>query len=118
MSKEVKGKRKVAVSDTYETLKALYYSGKVKPSLNKMIAKLENDSENIELVLLACQCLERTKDIDKLSFYAELSIKDKTSKKISEFYQESVLNLNEISVPEELKKSLTLLSDYLMIREN
>ena len=75
MSKEVKVKKKVVKVDTYESLKALYYSGKVKPSLNKILAKLENESENLELVLLACQCLERTKDIDKLSFYAELSIK-------------------------------------------
>ena len=75
MVKEVKTKKKVVKIDTYESLKALYYSGKVKPSLNKMIAKLEKDSENLELVLLACQCLERTKDIEKLSFYAEVSIK-------------------------------------------
>lgn len=75
MTKEVKAKKRVAKVDTYESLKALYYSGKVKPSLNKMIAKLENDSENIELVLLACQCLVRTKDIEKLSSYADVVIK-------------------------------------------
>ena len=75
MGKEVKEKKKVVKINTYESLKALYYSGKVKPSLNKIIDELENDSENLELILLACQCLQRTKDIDKLSFYADVSIK-------------------------------------------
>jgi tetratricopeptide (TPR) repeat protein len=75
MSKEAKEKKKVVKINTYESLKALYYSGKVKPSLNKIIAELENDSENLELIHLACQCLARTKNIDKLSFYADVSIK-------------------------------------------
>lgn len=75
MSKEVKKKKKVIKSETFETLKALYYSGKVKPSLNKMIAQLENDAENLELTLLACQCLERTKNFNELSSYADVSIK-------------------------------------------
>ena len=75
MSKEAKGKKKVVKIDTYESLKAMYNSGKVKPSLNKIIAAIEKDSENLDLVLLACKCLERTKDIDKLSFYADVSIK-------------------------------------------
>ena len=59
MSKEVK--KKVTKGNTYETLKALYYSGKVKPSLNKIIVELELYPENLELSLLACQCLIRTK---------------------------------------------------------
>ncbi|MFT7590634.1 MAG: tetratricopeptide (TPR) repeat protein [bacterium] len=75
MSKVVKAKRKVAKSDTYETLKALYYSGKVKPSLNKIIAQLENDPENLALTLLACQCLLRTKNFVILSTYADVGIK-------------------------------------------
>ncbi len=75
MTKEVKKKKKVIKSDTYETLKALYYSGKVKPSLNKMLVLLKNDSENLELTLLACQCLVRTKNFDELSSYADASIK-------------------------------------------
>ena len=64
MSKEVKakGKTKVTKKETYKTLKALYYSGKVKPSLNKIIVELENDPKNLELSLLACQCLVRTKN--------------------------------------------------------
>ena len=107
MSKEVKAKKKVVKIDTYESLKALYYSGKVKPALNKIIAALEKDSENLELVLLACQCLERAKDIDKLSFYADIVIR--LDPKIAEGYyykgvalkqtkgkeQEALKNFNE-----------------------
>jgi len=72
MSKE---KREVMKGETYETLKALYYSGKVKPSLNKILIELNNDSENVELSLLACQCLVRTKNFKELSKYADASIK-------------------------------------------
>ncbi|MGQ1948657.1 hypothetical protein ACT3CD_16315 [Geofilum sp. OHC36d9] len=75
MSKELKEKKKVVKVNTYESLKALYYSGKVKPTLNKIVAELKNDSENIELILLACECLERTKNIEELSLYADLAIK-------------------------------------------
>lgn len=71
MSKE---KKEVMKGETFETLKALYYSGKVKPSLNKIIAELENDSENIELTLLACECLVRTKNYNELSKYADAAI--------------------------------------------
>ncbi len=72
MSKEKKEEMK---GEIYETLKALYYSGKVKPSLNKILIELKNDSENLELSLLACQCLVRTKNFDDLSKYADVSIK-------------------------------------------
>ena len=75
MSNELKEKKKVIKTNTYESLKALYYSGKVKPTLNKIVAELENDSENLGLILLACKCLERTKNIDELSSYADRSIK-------------------------------------------
>jgi len=75
MSKNVKEKNKVVKGNTYETLKALYYSGKVKPSLNKIVAELENDSENLDLSLLACQCLLRTKNFDELSSYSDVCIK-------------------------------------------
>ena len=75
MSKEKKEKKEVMKGETYKTLKALYYSGKVKPSLNKILIELKNDSENLELSLLACQCLVRTKNFDELSKYADVSIK-------------------------------------------
>lgn len=71
MSKE---KKEVMIGETYETLKALYYSGKVKPSLNKILIELKNDSENLELSLLACECLVRTKNFDDLYKYANVSI--------------------------------------------
>jgi len=72
MSKE---KKEVKKGETYETLKTLYYSGKVKPSLNKILIELKNGSENIKLSLLACQCLVRTKNFKDLSTYADVSIK-------------------------------------------
>jgi tetratricopeptide (TPR) repeat protein len=104
MSKE---KKEVMKGETYKTLKALYYSGKVKPSLNKILIELKNDSENIELSLLACQCLVRTKNFDDLSKYAGVSIK--LDPKIAEGYyykgvavqhtkgkeQEALKNFNE-----------------------
>jgi len=75
MSKEIKEKKEVTKGDAYETIKALYYSGKVKPSLNKVIAELKNAPENLDLYLLACECAVRTKDFDELSSYAEAIIK-------------------------------------------
>ena len=75
MGNEVKVKRKVIKSDTYETLKALYYAGKVKPSLNKMLTLLEKEPENIELTLLACKALVRTKNFVELGTYADAIIK-------------------------------------------
>jgi tetratricopeptide (TPR) repeat protein len=75
MSKVKKEKKEVMTGETYETLRALYHSGKVKPSLNKILIELKNDSENLELSLLACQCLVRTKNFDELSKYADVSIK-------------------------------------------
>ena len=75
MSKEKKEKKEAMKGETYETLKALYYSGKVKPSLNKILVELKNDSENLELALLACQGLERTKNFEDLSSYADITIK-------------------------------------------
>ena len=89
MSNEAKKKKKVVKSETYETLKALYYSGKVKPSLNKMLAQLKTDTENLELTLLACECLERTKNFDELSSHADLSIK-LDSKKAEGYYYKGV----------------------------
>ena len=56
--------KKTGKATSYEALKALYYSGKVKPTLNKVLVELENDNENIDLILLACQCLIRTKDFE------------------------------------------------------
>lgn len=76
MSKVVKGKEgsKMTKKETYKVLKALYYSGKVKPSLNRILTELKNDPKNLELSLLACQCLVRTKNFDDLSTYADVVI--------------------------------------------
>ena len=75
MSKEVKGKTKEEQATTYETIKSMYFSGKVKPSLNKILVELANDADNIDLTLLACQCLLRAKDFDQLATFADASIK-------------------------------------------
>ncbi|MBE9467891.1 MAG: hypothetical protein IMY72_06150 [Bacteroidetes bacterium] len=111
MNKEIKKKKKVVKINTYESLKALYYSGKVKPTLNKIVAELENDSENLELVLLACQCLERTKNVDELSIYADISIK--LAPKIAEGYYYKGVALQQIKGKEQealknLNEALTL----------
>lgn len=71
----MKGKKEVMEGETYKTLKALYFSGKVKPSLNKIQTELKEDSENLELSLLACECLVRTKNFDDLSALADICIK-------------------------------------------
>ncbi len=62
-------------NNIYESLKALYYSGKVKPSYNKIVVELENDPENLKLTLLICKCLTRMKDFETLSNYADALIK-------------------------------------------
>jgi tetratricopeptide (TPR) repeat protein len=114
MSKEVTEKRKVVKMNTYESLKELYYSGKVKPSLNKIIAELENDSENLELTLLACQCLERTKNFDDLSFYADASIKLDPKNADALYYKGVALRHTKGKEQEALKnfnKALTLDSE-------
>lgn len=71
MSKVVKGNKKVAEKNTFESLQALYFSGKVKPSLNKILAELAHDDQNIELSLLACKCMVRTKNFEELSLMAD-----------------------------------------------
>jgi tetratricopeptide (TPR) repeat protein len=104
------GKEEKKIEDNknnFEVLKALYYSGKVRPSLNKVTAELENDNKNLPLTLLACQILERTKEFDRLSSYADAVIK--LSPEISDGYyykgvalqfvkgkeQEALQNLNK-----------------------
>lgn len=87
MSKEKKDKKDVMKGETYKTLKALYYSGKVKPSLNKILVELETDSENLELTLLACECLIRTKNFDDLSKYANVCIKLAPENAAGYYYQ-------------------------------
>ncbi|MGM0581584.1 MAG: tetratricopeptide repeat protein [Bacteroidota bacterium] len=105
MGKEEKMKEEN--KNSYEALKALYYSGKVRPSLNKVTAELENDPENLPLTLLACKILERTKEFERLSSYADAVIK--LSPEISDGYyykgvalqfvkgkeQEALKNLNK-----------------------
>lgn len=69
-----KVKTKVEKTNTYESFEALYFTGKVKPALNKILAELKNQPSNLNLTLLACKCLVRTKDFDKLTLYADAAI--------------------------------------------
>lgn len=107
MTKEKKEKKGETKGETFETLKALYYSGKVKPALNKIRAELENDAENLELSLLACKCLVRAKDYKELLKLAEACI-EMDSKMADAYYyrglaiqhkkgkeQEAIKNFNE-----------------------
>lgn len=106
-----KGEKEVIKGETYKTLKALYYSGKVKPSLNKILVELENDSENIELSLLACQCLIRTKNFDDLSIQADLCIKLAPNNAAGYFYKGEALHHRKGKEQEALKnfnEALTL----------
>jgi len=103
MSKEAKGKKKVVKADTYESLKAMYNSGKVKPTFNKIIAALEKDSENLEFLQLACKCLERAKDIDKLAIYADLLIKLDPKNANGYYYKAVVLKNTKGKEQEALK---------------
>lgn len=61
-------------TNTYESLKALFYSGKVKPSLNKIIIELENDPSNLDLTLLACKCLLRNKEYKQIEKFADAAV--------------------------------------------
>lgn len=97
MSKEEKMKEDN--NSIYESLKTLYYSGKVKPSLNKIVAELENDAENLELTLLACKVLERTKDFDGLKHYAEVVIK--LAPKLAEGYYYKGVALQHVKGKEQ-----------------
>ncbi len=62
-------------NSTHESLKNLYYSGKVKPSFNKIEAEIQKDPQNLELLLLGGKCLERMKDFDTLLKYSNSAIK-------------------------------------------
>ncbi len=72
MSKE--DKEIVEKASPFEALRALYYSGKVKPTLNKIIVELENEPNQLDLILLACQCLLRGKDYEQLSAFADKAL--------------------------------------------
>lgn len=74
MSKEEKAKSKTGKAISFETLQTLYFSGKVKPSLNKILVELERDGSSLELTFLACKCLLRSKGWDQLLVYADAAI--------------------------------------------
>jgi tetratricopeptide (TPR) repeat protein len=111
MSKAIKGKKK----NTYESLRAEFYSGKVKPTLTKIIAELANDAKNIKLVLLACQCLQRTKNIQDLTVYADLAIQLDAENAAGYYYKGIALQHTKGKEQEALKNlnmALTLNPDH------
>jgi tetratricopeptide (TPR) repeat protein len=110
MSKEVKEKTQEEIDKAHAAIKALYFSGKVKPSLNKILVELANDPDNLDLTLLACQCLLRGKDFDQLATYADACIKMAPKNAEGHYYkgealqhikgkeQEALKNFNEALV--------------------
>ncbi len=76
MAKEVKPKKRAVKTDanSYEALRALYFSGKVKPSLNKVLIELEKDPNNIDFLLLSFRSLLRTKNFETLETQADKCI--------------------------------------------
>ena len=98
MSKEVKQK-----PNTFDTIKALYYSGKVKPALNRIVIELENDPENLEFILLACRCLLRGKNFTELSSYADTAIRLNSKHAEGYYYKGIVLHHKKGKEQEALK---------------
>lgn len=87
MTTVAKGKSKVENTNVFESLQALYFSGKVKPSLNKIIAELKNNPQDLDLTLLACKCLTRSKDYETLDTYADLAIGLDTENSEAHYYK-------------------------------
>lgn len=67
-------KKAAKKSENYETLKSLYFSGKVKPSLNKMLAYVKENPKDVDVSGLICKCLERSKNYEELSDFADTYI--------------------------------------------
>ena len=89
--------------NSYESLKALFFSGKVKPSLNKIVSELENDPNNLEFTLLACQCLQRGKNFDGLSEYADKAISINPQRPEGHYYKGIALHHTKGKEQEALK---------------
>ena len=103
MSNKEKKASKETKSETYDALKALYCTGKVKPTLNKILAQLEIDTESLELTLLACQCLVRTKNYGDLAIHADNLIKWAPENSDGYYYKGVALNHKKGKEQEALK---------------
>ncbi|PIB37182.1 hypothetical protein BFP72_18100 [Reichenbachiella sp. 5M10] len=106
MSKEGKVKKNVVKSSAFEAIRTLYYSGKVKPSLNKIAVELEEDPENVDLLALGCQCMLRAKHYDEMSAYAD-SILELAPENASGYYYKGVAFQNTKGKEQEALKNFT-----------
>lgn len=90
--------------ETYKTLKALYFSGKVKPTLNKLLVEIEAHPENIDFKLLACEALVRGKDYDKLSSFADDCIKLDPNSALAHYFKSIAFHNTKGKEQEAIKK--------------
>jgi len=103
-------REKATNTNSYEQLKSLYFSGKVKPSLNKIYIELEKDPSNIDLTLLACEALMRAKDMDKLLSFADAAIKINPEISRAHFYKGVALQHTKGNEQEALKSFVEALN--------
>lgn len=90
--------------EVHKTLKALYYSGKVKPTLNKLVVEMASHPENIDFKLLACECLVRGKDYETLSSLADdcIAVDDKNG--LGYYFKSIALNNTKGKEQEAIKR--------------
>lgn len=89
--------------NVYEQLKTLYFSGKVKPSLNKIYVELEKDPNSIELILLGCEALVKSKDFEKLHSFVDNAIKLDPENSLGHYYKAIALQHYKGKEQEALK---------------
>ena len=108
---------------------SLYFSGKVKPTLNKVIKELENTPDDVDLLLLACQCCLKGKDLENLNAFSDRIITLDKDNSEAYYYkgmafhsskgkeQEALKNFNEaIAInPGNLKYLLNKATTHLLL---
>jgi len=75
----------------FESLKTMYYSGKVKPTLTKMLAEVEKGPIDLDLLYLTCECILRNKDYKKLSVFADEAIHRDSENPMAYYYKGKAL---------------------------
>jgi len=81
-------------------------------AINDANAAQRNELENLRIEKDAIQKVEKV-----MAIYKTLSIQEKATTKMNEFYSVAMTNLNQLSLDEEKKKSLKELAEFLMRRE-